>query len=348
MTEEESDIDWPLNIKFISIPSLFLLCFIFGIFPYIIEKCRMNEAFLSAANTFSGGLFFGIGQFHLLAEGVEKMSKYSELPLAFFLAAVGYSFILFIQKVVFGHIMMEQEQNEGYGKDNKSEDNESDDKIYSKTKKKKEKKEEEEEEKNEEEEEKKDDEEDKEQKTTPLLNHSSDDSVVMDVNSSRVTMSEIGEKIKEHLKQKKLSAFIILLALSIHGLFECTALGIQTEFKNTLFLFIALMIHKWAEAFALGVFFIQAKMTKKMFYLLITLFALIGPVGVGIGIALAETASELVEGVFLSISTGTFLYVACSEVIVEEFSTPKKRYFKFFLYFLGCVFAAGLAMLEYI
>ena len=57
--------------------------------------------------------------------------------------------------------------------------------------------------------------------------------------------------------------------------------------------------------------------------------------------------SELVEGVFLCISTGTFLYVACSEVIVEEFSTPKKRYLKFSLYLLGVILAAGLTLFEH-
>ena len=106
------------------------------------------------------------------------------------------------------------------------------------------------------------------------------------------------------------------------------------------------MIHKWAEAFAIGILFVKAKFTKKFFYLIIFAFALIGPIGVAIGIVLASTADEFIEGIFLSISTGTFLYVACSEVIIEEFSTPEKRYLKYFLYLLGCIFAVGLTMLE--
>ena len=158
-------------------------------------------------------------------------------------------------------------------------------------------------------------------------------------------MNNFSEKL--NLKKKKLSAFILLLSLSIHGLFECLALGIQTDYKNTLFLFIALMIHKWAEAFALGVLFVKAQFSKKFYYLIITLFAIVGPVGVAIGILLSATASDFIEGIFLSISTGTFLYVACSEVIIEEFSTPEKRYLKYFLYFGGCIFAAGLSLLEY-
>ena len=73
----------------------------------------MNESFLSYANTFSAGLFFGIGQFHLLNEGVEKLSKYTKIPLAYFLAAGGYSLILFIQKVVFGYMVSNAEENLG-------------------------------------------------------------------------------------------------------------------------------------------------------------------------------------------------------------------------------------------
>ena len=329
------ELDSNLILKIISIPSLFLLCFVFGIMPFAIKKCRMNEAFLSFANTFSGGLFFGIGQFHLLNEGVEKLEKYSKLPWPYFLAASGYSLILFIQKVVFGYIVPSAEQN----LENKekiggllNENEDSDD-------------------------------------TRPSIAKAADNSFE-NINASSSSIdkadlidneeksrpstdpnAELNENINNNdelnLKKKKLSAFILLLSLSIHGLFECLALGIQTVYKNTFFLFIALMIHKWAEAFALGILFVKAKFSKKFYYLIITLFAIVGPIGVAVGIVLAATAGELVEGIFLSISTGTFLYVSCSEVIIEEFSTPQKRYIKFALYLFGCVFAAGLSLLEY-
>ena len=166
----------------------------------------------------------------------------------------------------------------------------------------------------------------------------------IDINSSSRTTSESSEQ--RIIKKKKLSGFIMLLALSIHGLFECLSLGIQTDFEDTVFLFIALMIHKWSEAFTLGIFFVKANLAKKTFYLLILLFASIGPFGIVLGIILAETTSEFIEGIFLSISTGTFIYVACSEVIVEEFSEPAKRYKKFLLYFFGVILAAGLALFE--
>ena len=327
------EIDSNLILKIISIPSLFLLCFIFGILPHAITGCRKNDTFLSFANTFSGGLFFGIGQFHLLNEGVEKLSQYSELPWPYFLAAMGYSLILFIQKVVFGNIVPSAEEtleNKEAGILYENEEDEENKQSIIKT---------------------------NELNLSGNLNSSSssiprledlengNDEVMRASKVSKLinaTEEELG------LKKKKLSAFILLLSLSIHGLFECLALGIQTDYKNTLFLFIALMIHKWAEAFALGILFVKAKFSKKFYYLIIVLFAIVGPIGVAIGIILSATASEFVEGIFLSISTGTFLYVSCSEVIIEEFSTPQRRYIKFSSYLIGCIFAAGLSLLEYL
>ncbi len=42
-----------------------------------------------------------------------------------------------------------------------------------------------------------------------------------------------------------------MIALSMHGFFEGMALGIQPELDETLFLFFAIIAHKWAEAFTL-------------------------------------------------------------------------------------------------
>jgi len=313
----ETDSDWTLYIKLISLPSLFTLCFIFGIFPYAIEKCRMNEAFLSYANTFSAGLFFGIGEFHLQAEGVEKLAKYSKLPLPFFLTSLGYSLILFIQKVIFGDMAKRAESTL------REVEKVSIDKVLK---------------------------EDEDSGKVSLINSSTnEDKPVPETEEgepNESTESKTDPITEQMLKQKKLSAYIMLLALSIHGLFETLALGIQTNFKNTFILFIALIIHQWAEAFSLGIFFVKAKLSKKHYYLVIFMFAAISPIGVLIGIILSKTAGEFIEGLFLNISTGTFLYVACSEVIIEEFSTPEKRYIKFLLYTIGILFAAGLNIFE--
>ena len=59
----------------------------------------------------------------------------------------------------------------------------------------------------------------------------------------------------------------------------------------------------------------------KIVIILIAIFSLATPIGVFIGIML-EDSSEIVEIIFMSLASGTFTYIACSEVIVEEFSIP--------------------------
>lgn len=49
----------------------------------------------------------------------------------------------------------------------------------------------------------------------------------------------------------RITPFVLLLALSIHGLFEGLALGLQGSFNEALFLLICIMTHKWAEGFTL-------------------------------------------------------------------------------------------------
>lgn len=73
------------------------------------------------------------------------------------------------------------------------------------------------------------------------------------VNPQNVHVDEKDEKHVEHdFKPKSnLTPFLLLVALSLHGFFEGIALGIQGGVRDTLFLFIAIVSHKWAEAFTL-------------------------------------------------------------------------------------------------
>ena len=64
------------------------------------------------------------------------------------------------------------------------------------------------------------------------------------------------------------------------------------------------------------------------------------------GIFLSDLGSKAVEGIVLAMSSGTFLYVACSEVIVEEFAVTRYKFQKFFAFMLGAILVAGLAIME--
>lgn len=155
------------------------------------------------------------------------------------------------------------------------------------------------------------------------------------------------DKIAKHHfnPSSNFTPYLLLIALSIHGLFEGTALGVQQTFKDSLFLTIAIIAHKWAESLTLGISFFKSGTEKTTYYKMISLFASFTPAGIVIGILLAG-CSPWVQGLFLGISSGTFLYVSASEVIVEEFAITKYRYQKYFLYLCGGILVGLLSYLE--
>ena len=54
----------------------------------------------------------------------------------------------------------------------------------------------------------------------------------------------------------------------------------------------------------------------------------------------------LIKGIMLSISGGTFIYVAASEVIVEEFSLSKKTNIKYLWFLFGGLLTFILTFIE--
>lgn len=149
-----------------------------------------------------------------------------------------------------------------------------------------------------------------------------------------------------HSSNSPLTPYILLIALGFHGFFEGLALGLQSTIQNTVFLLVAIIAHKWAEALTLGISFVKARTEKKQIIILCSVFSAIGPLGVLTGFFMS--GEKIVEGIFLSLSTGTFLYVACSEVIVEEFESSDQKYPKYLLYLVGAIFTAVLAIIEHI
>ena len=135
------------------------------------------------------------------------------------------------------------------------------------------------------------------------------------------------------------------MALSLHGIFEGMALGVLNKKSECIILFIAIIAHKWAESFALGISFYNAGVQTKIFLEMLTIFTFFTPVGILIGMYFSKSGL-LVEGIMLSVSSGTFIYVSTSEVIVEEFNTKGKRQLKFLFYLFGGCLTVFLNFLE--
>ena len=95
-----------------------------------------------------------------------------------------------------------------------------------------------------------------------------------------------------------------------------------------------------------GVSFNKANTDKSLFVKLIIIFSIFTPVGIILGIVLNNLESKVLEGIVLAMSSGTFIYVAGSEVIVEEFAVTKYKFQKFFSYLVGGILVAGLSLME--
>jgi zinc transporter ZupT len=80
---------------------------------------------------------------------------------------------------------------------------------------------------------------------------------------------------------------------------------------------------------------LKAKDTSTKYSLIIQFcFALTESTGCAIGIGLGD-APPLLTSCIYSICGGTFIYIGCSEILVEEFSKKGYKVVKFLLFLLG-------------
>ena len=136
-----------------------------------------------------------------------------------------------------------------------------------------------------------------------------------------------------------------MIALSVHSLFEGIDVGITHTLEDVWTLLLAIALHKGAAACSLGISLV--KTFPDDFALcrwLVFTFALATPLGIIIGMNIPD--SPVMDVVFNSLAAGTFLYIACSEVIVEEFTIPGGRCWKFLFYLIGIAIIFSLWFLE--
>ena len=314
-------------IKIISILFLLLISISFGLMPYFITFCRKSNKFLSLSNAFSAGIFLGLGFFHILPEAAEILHKKTEFPLAYVCCFLSYSLNLFVEKVAFSntHEIFHGGHEHEYEKTNIIGHKDSDIDIN----------------------------ESKEEKQildikinqiNTELNNSTSKNILVPINSNIKNISE-NNKLKSTSKNSFIS-YLLLFALGFHGLFEGISLGIQKTIKGALFLVIAISLHKWAASLTLGISFVKSNVSKNEYIINILIFSSFTPIGIIIGMALTSFSNDYIAGIFLSISVGTFIYIACSEVVIDEFNKKENKYIKFLFFLLGAGIVLALNLLE--
>lgn len=133
-----------------------------------------------------------------------------------------------------------------------------------------------------------------------------------------------------------ITPLILLLALGIHSIFEGIALGMSQSISTFVNLMIGVILHHAPACISLGVSLGQHQTkSKKAIFLIFFGLSLIESTGIAIGMGIKD-APLLASSIMLSISGGTFIYIACSEILIHEFANNKNRYVKFFFFIIGC------------
>ena len=128
-----------------------------------------------------------------------------------------------------------------------------------------------------------------------------------------------------------------MIALSLHSAFEGLACGLQMNLTAVLNIILAIVIHKGAAASSLGISLVRTFPNNfKLVRWLIFVFSLATPMGVALGMLLSK-AGEIYDIIFSSLAAGTFIYIACTEIIVEEFAVPGYRFLKLFVFLVGAL-----------
>ena len=141
---------------------------------------------------------------------------------------------------------------------------------------------------------------------------------------------------------------ILILAFSIHSIFEGLALGLITDAHGLVQIAVAIVIHKSIIAFSLSVNLVQHEMETKTVVTSALLFSVVSPIGIAIGMAVlvlrnsSQQASSFSSGILEGIADGTFLYVTFFEIFQRELAERGSRLLKVLSMIVGCSVVTGL------
>ena len=148
--------------------------------------------------------------------------------------------------------------------------------------------------------------------------------------------------------KRNIYPFLLCFILSIHSIIAGMALGLETTLLSASAIFIAIIAHKGAAAFALGVTLKENGFSKKGHIFTVVFFALMTPLGVIFGTLFSQTMTGNshagLESLFDSLAAGTFLYIAIVDIIEDVFKQKGDSWKKIFLIIAGFSLMALIAV----
>lgn len=111
-------------------------------------------------------------------------------------------------------------------------------------------------------------------------------------------------------------SYLLMIVLSIHSILEGLVLGIESDTKYVMTLFIVIMAHKGAAAFSIITNMLMNHIARYKIIISLVLFSLATPLGILLGKTLLDTnwleTNRYIQPYFDAIAAGTFIYIAIS------------------------------------
>ncbi|KAM6435645.1 zinc transporter ZIP1 [Liasis olivaceus] len=143
---------------------------------------------------------------------------------------------------------------------------------------------------------------------------------------------------------------VLLLALSLHSIFEGLAVGLQEDGTQALEICLALLIHKGAIAFSLSLKLLQGKLRPRVVAVCLVIFSIMSPFGIGLGVALTEVPmaalSRLSRSVLEGLATGTFIYITFLEILPHELGSSEQRILKVIILLAGFALVTSILFVK--
>lgn len=158
------------------------------------------------------------------------------------------------------------------------------------------------------------------------------------------------ERISKCIKQNSIHAlpYMIALILVIHSLIEGAVLGINTSFETASIIFLAIIVHKSSESFALAVILNPTQLALKSIIFIVALFSLMTPLGIWLGTMLTSIelkSTQLLTAGFNAFAAGTFLYMSTLHHINHhQRMHESENLFEFLFLLAGMILMAILAL----
>ncbi|XP_046584853.1 zinc transporter ZIP3-like [Haliotis rubra] len=183
------------------------------------------------------------------------------------------------------------------------------------------------------------------------LNNSSDDESSSKLDSGvadiQVSVQNNTSSKPEPVATNSFRSFVLLIALSLHTVFDGFVIGIQTSTDLMWTLLVAMSFHKALVAFSLGLSFVESHATNpRSAVLYLIFFSCVAPLGAGVGTAITESrlsteGQAYAAGFLQSMACGTFMFVTFFECLKLDLS-GRQHLIKVLLVIVGFGCVAGL------